>query len=86
MTVSSRSNSKDVEQYAKQLIKDGFAPVTYIEPYFYQMLYLPFQVVRVLTLLEDTGTKEGYNQGADETSHPKMKEQAELVHWELIAL
>ena len=86
MTVSSRSNSKDVEQYAKQLIKDGFAPVTYIEPYFYQMLYLPFQVVRVLTLLKILEQRKGIIKELMKQAIPKMKEQAELVHWELIAL
>ncbi|MFK7254184.1 hypothetical protein ABBZ21_05730 [Acinetobacter baumannii] len=71
MTVSSRSNSKDVEQYAKQLIKDGFAPVTYIEPYFLSDAISSISGSESVNSPEDSGTKEGYNQGADETSHPQ---------------
>ena len=33
MIVSSRSNSMDVEQYARQLIHDGYAPITHIKAY-----------------------------------------------------
>ncbi|WP_241675268.1 MULTISPECIES: hypothetical protein [Acinetobacter] len=73
MTVSSRSSSADVEQYARQLIHDGYAPITHIEAYLLKDANSREQgLVEIVTDTSDMGDVGNFDVDKDGT--PDMED------------